>query len=115
MADKKTYQAIGAIGLLFLLLRLFFAVEWATLAGLTMVCLALLLPWFALQLANVWYALGNVLGKINSFILMSIIYWLVVVPIGFLRNLLSKKELPTNSTFIYKEETYTKEYFNNPW
>lgn len=115
MADKKTYQAIGAIGLLFLLLRLFFVVEWATVAGLTILCLALLLPWFAGQLAKAWYALGNVLGKINSFILMSIIFWLVVTPIGFLRKLFSKNELPANSTFTYKKQTYTKEYFSNPW
>lgn len=115
MTNKNTYPAIGAIGLVFLLFRLLFYIEWATLAGLTIVCLALLLPWFAIRLANAWYVLGNIVGKINSFVLMSLIFWLLVVPIGFLRKLFSKNELPTNTTFTYKKQTYTKVYFNNPW
>ncbi len=115
MKPSKTYSAIAAIGILFMLLRLVWHVEWAVYVGLTVVGLAVLLPFFAVQLAKGWYALATVLGKINSFILMSLLFWFMIVPIGYLRKLFTKKMPTVNSTFLKVNQTYTVEYFNNPW
>lgn len=115
MKPSKTYEAIGAIGMVFLLLRFVFKLELAPLAGLTVIALALLIPWFALQLAKAWYALAEVLGKINSFLLMTVLFALVIIPIGYLRKLFAKKKKEANTTFIKVNQTYPAEYFNNPW
>lgn len=115
LKPSKTYSAVAAIGILFMLLRLVWHIQCAVYVGLTVVGLAVLLPFFAVQLAKGWYALATVLGKINSFALMSILFWLMIVPIGFLRKIFAKKIPETNSTFIKVNQTYSAEYFNNPW
>lgn len=115
LKPSKTYSAVAVIGILFMLLRLVWHIEWAVYAGLAIVALAIVLPWFAVQLANGWYKLAGILGKINSFILMSILFWLMIVPIGYLRKLFTKKKPVVNTTFIKLNQTYTAEYFNNPW
>lgn len=115
MNTKKTYEAIGAIGIVFLLLRFVFKVEWAPIAGLTVIAMALLMPWYAIQLAKAWHRLAEVLGKINSFVLMTVLFALVIMPIGYLRKLFAKKRPETNTTFIKIKQTYTDAYFNNPW
>lgn len=114
-ASKNTYQAIGAIGLVFLLLRLFFALEWAPYVGLGVITLALLIPFVARFLAKGWYFVADEVAQINSFIIMSIIFCVIVMPIGYIRRIFSTKKEGTTGNFKYVNETYNAEYFKNPW
>lgn len=59
--------------------------------------LALIVPGFLVPIYKVWMRLGAILGRINSFLILSIIFYCVVTPIGLIRRIFSK-----GSKFAYK-------------
>ncbi len=115
MEAKKIYPAVGAFALVFLLLSLIWKIEWAPLVGLGVIALCLLIPPLAMVVAEGWYAFADVLGRINSFILMTVLFWAFVAPVGYLRKLFRKPKLTTDSTFKTVNKTYTAEDFERPW
>ena len=55
-------------------------------------CLAgLLLPQVLSPVHTVWMKIGHVMGRINSFIILSVVFYLVVTPIRVLLLLFSKE------------------------
>ncbi|MBI2027240.1 MAG: hypothetical protein HYS98_05510 [Deltaproteobacteria bacterium] len=42
---------------------------------------------------NLWIQFGNLLGKINATIILTLLYILLITPIGMMRRLLGKDEL----------------------
>ncbi len=115
MEDKKIYPAVGAFALVFLLLSIIWKIEWAPLVGLGIIAACLLIPPLALLVAKGWYGLAHVLGRINSFVLMSVLFWVFVVPVGALRKLISKKTADNKSTFKTVNKTYIAADFERPW
>ena len=68
-----------------------------------------------------WIKLGHVLGMINAFIILTLLYLLILTPIGLLRRLFGhhdlKKQSPIKDSFwIPKKEkeltlsTYTRQF-----
>lgn len=51
--------------------------------------LALTMPNLLLPLHRVWMRLGEVLGRINSFIILSVIFYFFLTPFGVIRRLLT--------------------------
>jgi ABC-type uncharacterized transport system YnjBCD permease subunit len=115
MDEKKIYQAVSAFALVFVLLSVIWKVEWAAVAGLCVIAVCLLVPALALLVAKGWYALADVLGRINSFILMTVLFWVFVMPISLVRKALRKAKPETDSTFKDVNKTYTIEDFERPW
>ncbi|MBI3017312.1 MAG: hypothetical protein HYY62_04890 [Deltaproteobacteria bacterium] len=50
-----------------------------------------------LPLWKLWMKLGHVLGTINAFIILTLLYLLILTPIGLLRRLFGKNDLKTGS------------------
>ena len=115
MDAKKTYQAVAAFALLFLLLSIVWKVEWAAVTGLCVITVCLLVPPLALVVAKGWYAFADVLGRINSFILMTVLFWVFVMPISLVRKAFRKAKPETGSTFKDVNKTYSIEDFDRPW
>ncbi len=74
-----------------------------------------------LPLWNLWIKLGNHLGTINAFIILTALYLVILTPIGLLRKLFGKEDLKQgssleNSFWIPKKEKdvtleiYTKQF-----
>src|SRR5579862_1554657 len=55
--------------------------------------LALLLPGIFRPFAAAWFAIGHLLGRISSTVLMTIVFFLLVTPIGRIRIWLGKDNL----------------------
>lgn len=66
-----------------------------------------------------WYKIAEVLGWINARILLSLIYFLVVTPVGILFRLFGNDPLllkkPKGSFYTIREHSYKKEDLKNPW
>jgi len=67
------------------------AVVWGALAGALLVCA--LIPPAARVFFRVWMAFAGILGAINTRILLSAFFYLVVTPVGFVVRLLGKDPL----------------------
>ncbi|MTI88160.1 MAG: hypothetical protein FH748_09345 [Balneolaceae bacterium] len=66
-----------------------------------------------------WYKLAEYLGWFNARVLLSLVYYVVVTPIGFLFRLFGNDPLllkdKKKSVYTFREHTYKKEDLKNPW
>ena len=86
---------------------------WSLVISLLFLILGLLNSNLLTPLNKLWFRFGILLGKIISPIIMGIIFFLVVTPIGLLmkifkKDLLSLKYNKDNSYWIKKEEPQSK-------
>jgi hypothetical protein len=73
-------------------------------------------------IAILWFAFSNFLGAIVSRILLTIIFFIIVTPIGFIRRLIGKDSLrlrefkkSRKSVMIDRDIVYSKEDMDNPF
>ena|ERR1700744_6199479 len=82
-----------ALALVFLLLFAFRKREALVFVAMVLLALDMIVPQVYKPVAVVWLGLSKLLGSISSRILLSIAFFIVVVPIGLLRRLLGKDSL----------------------
>ena len=73
---------------------------------------------FANAFHKAWFKLGHLLGAINSRIILSIVYFLFLVPLAYLRRMgssVSMKHRPTGSNFKTRNHLYTAKDLLKPW
>jgi len=66
---------------------------WLLTAGIMLVLIAVIIPQILTPLRLVWDKTGNVLGLINSSIILFLLYFLVITPVGFIMRILGKNNL----------------------
>jgi multisubunit Na+/H+ antiporter MnhG subunit len=83
-------------------------------AAIAFVLIAMSAPMAFYPLAYVWFALARVLGRIGPAILLSVVFFLVVTPVGMLRRLLRTDALHKRkfrqdkvSAMITRNHTYS--------
>ncbi|WP_020403363.1 SxtJ family membrane protein [Gracilimonas tropica] len=66
-----------------------------------------------------WYKVAEVLGWLNSRVLLSLVYYLIVTPVAFLFRLFGNDPMRLKdnkgSMFEFREHTYIKGDLENPW
>lgn len=66
---------------------------WLLATGVVLVLFAVIIPQILTPLRLVWDKIGNVLGLINSSIILFLLYFLIITPIGFIMRMLGKNNL----------------------
>ena len=77
---------------------------WALALGVTLVVPALVLPRSLTHLHRVWMAVGETLGWINTRILLSVVFYGIVAPMGIIMRRLRRD--PMHRRFDPGAETY---------
>lgn len=82
----------------------------------------ILIPKFFYPFAVFWYGLANILSNTVSKILLSIVYFVVVMPMGLLRRLFGKDSLflkkfkrDRSSVLIERNYTFSAKDIKNPF
>jgi Saxitoxin biosynthesis operon protein SxtJ len=96
--DKKQLRSFGLmVGAVFALIAIWPAVVrggnphiWAGIVSVLLILPALTWPTSLSWVYKGWMAVGNVLGWINTRIILGAVFYLVVTPIGAVRRLLGK-------------------------
>ena len=87
--------------------------------GIALGATALFVPFLANFIAQSWLKIGTILGNINGKIILSLIFFLFLVPIALLRRFFSKTNSMTkqhpNSMFITRNHIYRKADLENIW
>ena len=85
-------------------------------AAIILSLLTILVPVVLTPFAALWYGLSRVLSKFTTVVLLSLIFFLVVTPIGLVRRFLGKDSLRlkqfkkgTQSVMTNREHEYTAE------
>lgn len=68
----------------------------------------------------VWEKIAKVIGTVNSYLLLSIIFFIFLTPIALLMKLLNNKDSlrlkkPTDSNFFVRDFKFKKEDLSNIW
>jgi hypothetical protein len=86
------------------------------------VVLTMILPVTLYPFAVIWYNLANILSQIASRILLSIVYFGLVFPVGLIRRMAGKDSLKlklfkkdTTSVMVNIDKVYTKEDLKKPF
>lgn len=112
------------LALTFLLLLIWFFTRHEEMIYAAMAFLLVGMIWSAAMrpLAFLWFGLSNVLGKVMSCVLLSVVYLLIVLPVAALRRLMGKDALRlrqwrsgSDSCFIVREHIYTAEDLKHPY
>ena len=110
-----------AVVILILIIGLLSKHQYWIYVALCLAILSLLSARFSFVVHRVWTYISTILGKINSWIVLSIVYLLIVIPTSMVKNIYSKikmrgkkKEIIV-SAFKAREHTYMPKDFENPW
>ena len=112
------------LALTFLLLLLWAFVGKPLFVWLAMALLLLGMVWPGAMrpLAVVWFGLSHLLGKIVSTLLLSLVFFLVLLPVAGVRRLMGKDALRLRqwrkgreSCFVVREHVYAKEDLEHPY
>ena len=119
---KKNLEAILAICVGLLVFFWIFGNHYFLIASTVIGVAGLLSSFLAEKIAWFWYKLAAVLGKINGFILLTILFYLILTPIALLSKLFKKDELQLKkknnsnaSYFVERNHSYSKKDLENPW
>jgi len=82
----------------------------------------MIIPKFFYPFAIVWFGIANVLGSIVSKILLTVVYIIIVLPIGLIRRLSGKDSLQLKnfkkdkgSVMVERNVVFTKEHIVKPY
>jgi len=96
VSKKQTVEFALVAILVALFLSLYFKTNSGVKVAFVITVVAILVPVVFYPFAIIWFALSNILGAISSKVLMTIIFFALVVPIGLIRKLFGKDNLKIN-------------------
>jgi len=113
---KKQCMEFGQVAaLVMLFLALHYKNEHFVSAAFVLLLITILLPILFYPLAILWFGLSELLGKVSPVILLTIVFFLVVTPVGLIRRLLGKDALrlkafkkDRRSVMVDRNHLYTK-------
>lgn len=86
------------------------------LAVIILTFVVILIPKIFTPFTAIWNKFSRMLGKVVSSILLGLIFFFVVTPVGYVRRLCKKDSLllkqfkkSNRSVFVYRDHTYTKD------
>jgi len=119
MTDKKINQAKKVIVVGLLLLSLVFTTWFLVYIAFALALIFLVSKKAGNFIVKWWFKFAEVLGWINSRILLTLIYFLILVPTAMLRKIVGKQTLmlkkPKKSTFVSRNHTYVPKDLKYGW
>ncbi len=84
------------------------------------IVMSFLFPKVAISLDEAWKLISSVIGRISSSIILSVIFYAVLLPWGLLLKLFGKEVLPLNyrdrtSAFSIRNKTFVNKDLQNPF
>lgn len=104
--DRKELRKFGfVVGGIFTALGLWLshrngALAWPLGAGIPLILLAVIAPAGLRPIHKVWMAVAHVVGSVQSRLLLSLVFFLVITPLGLIRRLF----LGRNNRFTFRLE-----------
>jgi len=115
--DKPKTLLVIVLG--FLVLYFIFDVKTLLYVSASIGVVSLLIPPVGDLIIKLWFLIAKVLGWFNSRLLLSIVFFIFLLPISLFSRLFSKNPLQIKNTgntlYITKNHKYTKADLENMW
>lgn len=117
---QQDYKTVLVMVLGLLIIALWRDWLWLTYTAISLGVAALISQQLLGLILKGWFGLAKILGFINSRILLTVIYVIVLLPMAFLSRVFGKqtvqlKKNPGKSYFATRNHTYVKADLENPW
>lgn len=117
--DKKIIEGILTVTVGLLIVHLLFDLPVLAKIALGFGLTGLFVPFLAKYIAWIWFKLSEGIGAVTSRVLLTLIFFFVLVPIAFLSRLFTKGDLQLNrkkdSYFTDRNHRYESKDFENVW
>lgn len=122
MEKAKNVETILVITAGLLVLHFIFGIRGFVIAAAVVSISSLMFPIIAKGITWLWYKLAMVLGYVNSRILLSLIFFIFLMPVAWLAKLFTKDSLQLkkkpeqgNSYYSDRNYEYSKKDLENVW
>ena len=120
LTKDKITESILAITTGMLAIALIFKIDWLLIVAVIIGAIGLLIPPLAKLIARAWMKFAEILGYINSRILLAVVFYIFLFPIAvlsrlFIKDPLQLKPKKSGSYFTERNHEFTAEDFKNPW
>jgi hypothetical protein len=115
MKLEKAYQTNIVLAIGFLGLGMFFKITYLLYVPLLVLGLTALSETLALWIAKSWMFLGEQMGKVSGFIILSIVFFVFLSPLAFMKKLFQAKAKNKSSNWQTQDYSFTKESFLKAW
>jgi hypothetical protein len=118
--QQDRYKTILVIVTGLLVIALIVKIHWLLMMAMAISVVSVFIPAAAKSIEWFWLKLAQGLGWINSRILLSLVYFLFLLPVAWVSRLFTKdplalKNRKTTSLFVTRNHLYTKKDLENIW
>ena len=96
--------------------------DWLVICAMTVLVLTMTCPAVFKPLAKIWFGFSHLLGTIVSRIILSLVFFLIVTPMGLIRKAFGADPMKTKlwkkgdgSVLVERNHLYTKEDIEKPY
>jgi len=119
MKKEKIFETILTLVTALIILSLIFKTKHLLSMAWILGLVGLFIKPLAEFISKMWLKLSEIMGSISSKIILSLVFFLFLVPIAFIYRLFNKDSLLIKNTkrslFFNRDHKYTKEDFENSW
>ncbi|MDY7002212.1 MAG: SxtJ family membrane protein [Thermodesulfobacteriota bacterium] len=122
ITPKQCVDSGLALILIALLLAYFGKFAWAVPLGIVLALITMVWPAIFKPFAVVWFGLSHLLGAIMSRVLLTILFFLVVTPVGLVRRMFGADPLKlrqwkkgSGSVFQVRDKTFDSKSLDQPY
>jgi hypothetical protein len=119
---KENVNSGLALVLILLLINIKWKLNWTIGTAVVSILIVMIKPLLIYPFTFIWLNISDLLGKIISKIILAIIFFLFVLPVGYFRKLTGKDNLKLKqfkksdkSVFVERDHTFTKDDMLNPF
>lgn len=117
---EQNLRTLVVLAMGLLVLFLVFHKPWISWTALGVLLIAAFSDWLSAKVAWLWLKLAELLGKVNSRVLLSLVFFIFLVPLAlvrrlFVRNALDLKRSAENTLYKTRNHRYIAEDLENPW
>jgi len=122
MNPYKALETLAVLSLVCLAAGLFFGMTAFLVAALTLLFTGLFLKRLSMRIAEVWLRFAGLIGAINSRIILTLIFYLVLTPLAFVYRLfhgdfmkIRRQDDPGRSYWTRRDHQYNPRDLGNVW
>ncbi len=121
--DRQRAQDAGLALILIALLAAFFLHDQRFLAaGIVLLIVNMSFPGVFRPFARIWFGLSHLLGAVMSRVILALIFFAMVLPVGLMRRILGKDSLNLRqwkagreSVYMVRDITFSKDNIEKPY
>tara|TARA_Y100000385_G_C12991274_1_gene592916 strand:+ start:742 stop:1089 length:348 start_codon:yes stop_codon:yes gene_type:complete len=115
MKLEKAYQTNIVLAIGFLILGLVFKINYLLYLPLIVLVMSAMSETLAKWIAKSWMFLGEQMGKVSGFIVLSLVFFIFLTPLALLKKTFEGKEAAKNSNWKAQNQSFPKESFSKAW